>query len=251
MSRVLNSLVRFFAVPIGLMGIILVVYYLGVFNKLLFPNPLCVWGSFFAVLLTPDFYFDFFVTFLRVVVAIFFSIFIGIPIGLFLGYYKWVYDNFEFLIDFLKSLPVAALFPMFILFFGIGDMSKIVSGAWLTSLIIIVNTSYGVRHARRSYVDVARVYSVGWSYKFTQIIFFQALPNIFSGIRVGVSISLILVIIFEMFVGSNFGIGYSIMEAQFAYRIPEMYALILMTGFLGYFLNKILVNVEKRVVHWT
>ena len=83
------------------------------------------------------------------------------------------------------------------------------------------------------------------------IIFPEALPQIFSGMRIAVSLSLVIVIVTEMFIGTNFGLGVRIINAQLIYKIPEMYSVIFLTGLFGFLMNKTLVSVEKNVVHWT
>ncbi|MFC1723923.1 ABC transporter permease, partial [Nanoarchaeota archaeon] len=65
------------------------------------------------------------------------------------------------------------------------------------------------------------------------------------------SLSLIVIIVAEMFVGSVNGLGHAILDAQFRYAIPEMYALIIITGLAGYFLNSFFVYIEKNLIHWT
>jgi len=137
------------------------------------------------------------------------------------------------------------------LFFGIGNTAKILLGAWIATLTIIINTSYGVKHANKAYLKLAKVYKTSKRYTFLHIIFPGALANIFLGLRVGVSLVLIVEIVTEMFIGSVNGLGYAILNAQLMYNIPEMYALIMITGVLGYLLNKLFLALERRTIHWT
>ncbi len=85
---------------------------------------------------------------------------------------------------------------------------------------------------------------------FRKVIFPEALPQIFSGFRVAISLSLIIVIVTEMFIGTNAGLGKRIIDAQLVYQTADMYAAILMTGVVGFLLNKIVMSIENRVVHW-
>jgi NitT/TauT family transport system permease protein len=246
-----ERLIQYVMVPLGIFFIALLIYYIGLFNRLLFPNPIKVLVDFLRLFTIETTYFDTLLTLARVVGGTLISALIGIPLGLLLGYFNKLYNTLEFMIDFLRSMPVAALFPLFILFFGIGDLSKIVAGAWLATLIIIVNTSYGVRHANKSYIKLAKIYNTSKKYVFLNVIFPGALPSIFSSLRIGVSMVLVVIIITEMFMGAVNGLGYSIINAQFAYRIPELYALIILTGIIGYVLNRLFLWVEKRAIHWT
>ncbi|MBT4368560.1 hypothetical protein HOB83_05640 [Candidatus Woesearchaeota archaeon] len=68
--------------------------------------------------------------------------------------------------------------------------------------------------------------------------------------RIAISLSLVIVIVTEMFIGTNFGLGHRIINAQLVYRISEMYATILITGILGFLINKGFILVEKKIVHW-
>jgi NitT/TauT family transport system permease protein len=85
---------------------------------------------------------------------------------------------------------------------------------------------------------------------FRKVIFSEALPQIFSGLRVAISLSLIIVIVTEMFIGTNAGLGKRIIDAQLVYQTASMYAAILMTGLIGFVLNKAMMALENKVVHW-
>ena len=246
-----NKLKSYTIVPVGIFLVALLIFYLGIFNKLMFPNPFIIIKQFLALIISREIYSDLFLTLSRVILGTGISILIGVPFGLVLGYFNKLYDMFEFVIDFFRSIPVTALFPLFMLFFGVGNTSKIMLGAWIATLIIIVNTSYGVRHANKAYLKMAKVYKISKKYTLSHIVFPGALPNIFSGLRVGVSLVLIVVIVTEMFIGSVNGLGHAILNAQLMYNIPEMYALIIITGILGYLLNRLFLALEKRTIHWT
>ena len=79
----------------------------------------------------------------------------------------------------------------------------------------------------------------------------ESLPQTFVGLRTGVSMSLVIVIVAEMFIGSDTGLGHRIIDAQQVFNIRGMYAAILVTGALGYVLNLAFFMLEKRFVHWS
>lgn len=246
-----KRVIRYVLIP-GLFFLVgTLIYYCKVFNPLMFPNPLLVGTEFFRIIILQETLSDMGLTFYRVLIGIAISLVIGIPAGLAIGYFKKLYDSLEFIIDFLRSIPVTALFPLTMLFFGIGDTAKIALAAWLTTTIILVNTSYGVRHLNKSYFNMAKVYNIPKPYFFKNIIFYGSLPHIFSGIRIAISLCIILIIVTEMFIGSVNGLGNAIINAHLAYEIPKMYSLIIITGIFGYALNKVASLIEKRVIHWT
>ncbi len=86
---------------------------------------------------------------------------------------------------------------------------------------------------------------------FKDILFMESLPQTFVGLRTGISIALVIVIVAEMFIGSTNGLGHRIIDAQQVFNVKEMYSSILITGALGYGLNLVFLLVEKRIVHWS
>lgn len=217
-------------------------------SPFLLPSPIDVSKEFISMF--NDISWDLLVTVTRIFFGLGLAIAIGLPVGLILGYYRKLYDSLEFLIDFLRSIPPPLLFPLFLLMFGIGNLSKVFPVIFAGSFYILINTMYGVRNIKKLRVESAKVLGISKLGLFWKIILPEAMPHILTGIRITISIALILVIVFEMFVGTNFGLGQRIVDAQLVYEIPLMYALIVLTGVLGYTLNKLFLIYEKRKTHW-
>lgn len=214
-------------------------------NHFYLPSPLEVLLS-----IKPSIIIHVVYTLIRLLSAFILSLLIGIPIGLFMGWSRNVYKSLEFLVDFSRSIPASALFPLFILFFGIGDLAKIAAAAWASGFVIIINTMYGVFHARQMRLKMAKIMNVPLHILIIKILFPESLPSIMVGIRQAVSLSLVIIVITEMFIGTDYGLGQVIIDSQLVYRIPEMYSAIIITGLLGYILNKLFLIIERRVVHW-
>jgi len=109
---------------------------------------------------------------------------------------------------------------------------------------------YGVHLGKELRIKAAKTMKVKGFTLFQKIVFPEALPQIFSGMRIAISLSLIIVVVTEMFIGTNFGLGRRIIDAQLVYRISEMYAVIIIAGILGYLINKGFIFGEKKIVHW-
>jgi len=246
-----NKFNSYLIIPLLLFACWYLIYIIGIFNPLMFPNPFLILSEFFELFLRKKVLIDIFQTLWRVLSSLIIGALIGIPLGLFLGSFKNLYNLFEFTIDFLRSLPPTAIFPLFMLLFGIGNLSKIALSSWLICLILLVNTAHGVHHSNKSYQKMAKVYSVKKRYLFTNITFFGTLPGIFSGLRIGISLALIVIIVTEMFIGAVDGLGYAILDSQLLYEIPRMYSIIFLTGLIGFSLNKIFLIFERRIIHWT
>jgi len=189
-------------------------------------------------------------TLYRVLVGFGFAVVIGVPLGLLMGYSSKIYNALEFTVEFFRGIPTTALFPLFLLVFGIGDQAKFAVTAWGAGLVILINSMYGVHLGKELRVRVAKTMKVKGFELFRKVIFPEALPQIFSGFRVAISLSLIIVIVTEMFIGTTSGLGKRIIDAQLVYQTADMYAAILMTGAIGFILNKLMMFVENNIVHW-
>jgi ABC-type nitrate/sulfonate/bicarbonate transport system permease component len=178
------------------------------------------------------------------------AIFFGIPLGIMVGYWEKVYNSLEFVIEFFRGFPATSLFPLFMLAFGIGDAAKIAIVIFSCSLVITINTLYGVRNSSRTRRMVAETMKAGNTYIFARVILPDALPYITAGLRTALSLTLIIVVILEMFIGTDKGLGHLIYNSHMTYQIPKMYAMIIITGLIGYGLNKGFIRLEEKFIHW-
>jgi len=192
---------------------------------------------------------DFLITLERTALAIALAAAIGIPIGLILGVSEKFYRSLEFVVDFFRSTPATAIFPLFLLLFGVDDKTKVYVATFAASLAIIFNVAYGVMNARKTRLLAAWLMGAR-RHQILLVILLESFPQTFIGLRTGVSLALIVVIVAEMFIGSKDGLGNSIFEAQQLFEMPAMYAAIFASGALGYGLNLLFRLIEKRVVHW-
>ena len=117
-------------------------------------------------------------------------------------------------------------------------------------LIIIFNTAHGVMNVKNSRVLAAKIMGATKSQIFKWILFWESLPQTFIGLRSAISLSLVVIIVTEMFIGTTSGLGRRIIDSQITYEIPTMYAVILLTGIIGYLLNLVFLLIEKRLIHW-
>ncbi|MCW3151991.1 ABC transporter permease [Achromobacter spanius] len=176
---------------------------------------------------------------------------IGVPLGVLLGSNEKAYRSVEFLVDFFRSTPSSALIPLFLMIFGVTDMNKIAIAAFAAVLVILFNSAYGVINARKQRVMAARVMGASRWQIFKDVLIWESLQPTFVGLRSGVSMALVIVIVAEMFIGSDSGLGNRIINSQQVLNVREMYASILAAGALGYVLNILFLVLEKRVVHWS
>lgn len=229
----------------------LAVWYAGAFLSPLFiSSPQVTLTRLVELLVTGDIIPDIAATISITVTGFLIGSGIGIVAGMVVGEYGKTNQSLLFCLDFLRSLPATALFPLFLLVFGIGDFSKIAVVVFSVSLIVLLNTTAGVRHQSQLRRQVASTFRVRGLSLLRHVIFPGALPHIFTGLRIGASLSLILVVVSEMLIGTTYGMGRRIIDAQLLYHLPDMYAVIILTGVLGYLLNMIVYKIEQKAIHW-
>ena len=175
---------------------------------------------------------------------------IGVPLGILLGSNEKIYESIEFAIDFFRSTPASAMFPLFLVLFGVGEATKIAVAAFGAALAILFNVAYGVMSVRKQRQLAAKVMGAPRWRVLTDVILLESMPQVFVGLRSGVSIALVIVIVAEMFIGSTDGLGQRIMNAQTIFDMPDMYASIFAAGLLGYAMNLAFLMAERRFVHW-
>lgn len=175
---------------------------------------------------------------------------LGVPIGVAFGSNERIYRSVEFLIDFFRSTPASALIPLFILFFGISDINKIAIASFSVFLIVMFNSAYGVMNARKSRILAAKVMGASSFQVFRDVLLYESLPQTFVGLRNGISTALVIVVVAEMFIGSDQGLGHRIIEGEQILHVTDMYASIIVAGLLGYALNVLFMVLDKRLIHW-
>lgn len=237
--------------PIILIALWALVARLHLVDPFFLPDPFATIGQMATLILNGTILPDVLATLGRVAISFLIALVLGLPLGLLLGRSEKLYRSFEFIIDFFRSTPATAMFPLFLLVFGVTDKSKIAVAAFSSMLIIIFNTAHGVMHAKKSRVLAAKIMGATKAQIFRWIHLWESLPQTFIGLRSAISLSLVVIVVTEMFIGTPTGLGRRIIDAQITYEIKTMYAVILLTGIVGYLLNLLFLVIEKKVIHWS
>lgn len=237
--------------PIALFVIWDLVVRAGWIKAILLPPPEATLMAMFKGLAGGPLLLDFTVTVIRTLEAFAIAAVLGLPIGVLLGSNERAYRSVEFLIDFFRSTPSSALIPLFLLIFGVSDINKVAIAAFGALLIVLFNSAYGVLNARKQRVMAAKVMGASRWRIFCDVLIWESLQASFVGLRSAVSMALVIVIVAEMFIGSENGLGHRIIDTQQVLNVREMYAAILSAGALGYALNVVFIVIEKRIVHWS
>jgi NitT/TauT family transport system permease protein len=223
----------------------------GLVKAILLPPPLDAIMALLNGLAGGSLLHDFGVTVWRTVQAFSIAAVVGVPLGVVLGSNEKAYRSVEFLIDFFRSTPSSALIPLFMMVFGVSDINKVAIAAFGAVLIVIFNSAYGVMNARKQRVMAARVMGASRWQIFRDVLVWESLQPSFVGLRSAVSMTLVIVIVAEMFIGADSGLGNRIINSQQVLNVRDMYASILAAGALGYGLNILFLLAERRIVHWS
>ena len=226
------------------------VAFMQVIDPVLFPSPQASAKAIWAGIFQGNLLADVRVTVTRTLLSFIIATLICVPFGLVLGSSVKLYRSLEFVIDFFRSTPASALFPLFLVILGVGESTKIAVAAFGAGLLILFNTAYGVMNARKVRQAAAVVMGASKTRVLVGVTLLESLPQTFIGMRSGVSFALVIVIVAEMFIGSTDGLGQRVINAQMIFNMPEMYATIFSAGVLGYGLNLFFILIERHFVHW-
>jgi NitT/TauT family transport system permease protein len=174
---------------------------------------------------------------------------LGIFGGIVVGSFNFLEKVLAPILLFFRNLSILALFPVFLLFFGIGEESKIAIVTWASFWPIFINTTNAVKGVERILINAARTLGAGKTYNFAYVVLPAAVPNIFPGIRLSATYAFTALVAAE-YLGATEGLGIFIRASQERFEISKMYAGIVVLGLIGVIINLVLTKVEQRVTNW-
>jgi len=222
---------------------------LGLVDAAFFPAFSEVATAWWNMLLSNELFTHFSASILRSIAGFGLAILIAIPLGLLIGWYPLVRDLFNPILEIFRNTAALALLPVFILFLGIGETSKISIVLFACTWPILLNTIAAVRNVDPLLIKSARSMNISSFALFYKVILPASIPTMFTGIRMAGTGAILVLIAAEM-VGAKAGLGYFITYSQYNFLIPEMYAGIVTISILGLIINYSLLSLEKRLSRW-
>ena len=247
----MRSLLARIAFAVSLPAILIALWQLGTSaaENFFFPTPARIVEAFVTTWTPEHFLTDAVPSLARLSVGLSASIVIGIALGIFIGSVRWIRELSEPVLELFRAIPPPVLIPLLLLLLGVGDAMKVVVIISGSVWPVLLNTIEGVRAVDGILSDTTRGYGIsGWG-RIRRLVIPSALPSVFAGIRQALAISLILMVVSEMFASSS-GLGFSILQAQRSFRIPEMWASIALLGMLGVVLSFCFQLGEARILRW-
>jgi sulfonate transport system permease protein len=237
----------------GLSVIILVtwqtLFYLGFIKPIILPPPTRIIATFWELLESGAMARHIGISVLRVLEGFGIAAVLGLGLGIAIGLSRTLDRMTDLIIQVTKPIPPLAWIPLAILWFGIGEQSKvyiIFLGAFFP---IIINTIAGIRQTDHKFVEVARVLEVPSGKFISQMVIPGALPAIMTGIRVGLMVAWICVVAAELIAASS-GIGYLIMDARQLSQSDVVLVGMITIGVIGKLMDSMIKRLEKRLIGW-
>jgi NitT/TauT family transport system permease protein len=221
----------------------------GLVDLTFFPPFSKVVEGWWGLIISGDLYAHFQASILRSLIGFGLAILIGIPLGLIIGWYPLANELLNPVLELFRNTAALALLPVFILLLGIGETSKISIVLFACVFPILLNTINAVRNVDPLLIKSAKSMGLSSAKLFYKVILPASIPTIFTGIRMGGTASILVLIAAEM-VGAKEGLGYLISYTQMNFQIPQMYAGIITISVLGLILNFILVSIERKFSRW-
>ncbi|OPY58893.1 MAG: Bicarbonate transport system permease protein CmpB [Pelotomaculum sp. PtaU1.Bin035] len=178
------------------------------------------------------------------------AIFICIPFGLVIGTYYKIFE--KSLMPFLRmceKINPFALFPVFMILFGIGHLEKVMVVLWVSQWPLLFNTIDGVRNLDVTIIKSARSMGARKGNFLLKVIVPMTLPYIFTGVKQSVQLAFFMIIASEM-VGANEGLGWQFFSANMAYNVPMMFGIIIYVTVLAIIINVLFTKIEKWFSVW-
>jgi NitT/TauT family transport system permease protein len=175
--------------------------------------------------------------------------FSGVVLGLLIGSSKRLAAIVDPVLQLFRQTSAFALFPVFILFLGIGELSKVAIIFWASFWPVLLSTVSGVKQVDRLLVNSALSMGASRRFVFFKVVLPASLPSIFTGVRLAGAYSITALVAAEM-IGAHSGLGFLTLNSQETFQIPTMYAGILLLAVLGLLLNYLLALLERRLLRW-
>lgn len=177
------------------------------------------------------------------------AVIIGVGLGVLFGISRTARLMSQPIVSLLRSTPAVALIPLSIVLFGVETGQKVAIIAFVCCWPIVLNTADGIASLDRTMLLSARTYGVTGLQLVREVILPGISPRIFAGMRVSLSLAILLLVTSEMVAASS-GIGFFVWQAQVKFSIPDMWAGIILLGLLGYGFNALFTVIERRVCRW-
>jgi ABC-type nitrate/sulfonate/bicarbonate transport system permease component len=237
------------AVQIGFVAALIGLWYFGTaywgISRILLPNPVNVWSELKDVLASGEYLPDLKVTLSELAIAFIISCIAGVTLGYLISRSQYLIRVFEPLLAGFYSVPVILFLPLYVLFFGLGQGSKIALGVTISFFPIVLNTIAGFGYVDKIFITAARSMGASNVQMFRYVLLPAALPVILTGLRMGFTVALLAILGSET-IASLEGLGHRIVHLAEAMETARMFAYIAFAVVIAAVLNLAVSSLERR-----
>jgi ABC-type nitrate/sulfonate/bicarbonate transport system permease component len=185
----------------------------------------------------------------NILIGVALAIVVGVLLGLVIGERPTLRRSTAPLLDFARATPTIAFVPVIILTLGIGAAPKVFLIFLGCVWPILLNTISGVESINPAVLETARSYRIPWWLRLRRVVLMGALPQIFAGIRVALSVAVVLMVVSEIY-GSPIGLGNFILQSGSNFAVADTWGGTILIGLLGYVLSVVLLVGEWALLGW-
>lgn len=173
----------------------------------------------------------------------------GVALGVALGRSPRTCAYLDPMLQFARAIPPPTLVPVFVVLFSLGTQMQVASITFSVIWPILLNSADGARSVDPIKLETAAAFRFSTFSRVAHVVLPSALPKIFAGLRLSLSLGLILMVFSELLPGTANGIGFQLVDATSRSDLPTMWAAIMLLGILGYLLNTALLTLERHTLH--
>lgn len=244
---------RYFLVGALLPVTLLVVWQLlgslGLLSTLLFPPPLKIGGALMKLASSGELAEHLQVSLLRALAGFALGGGAGLIVGTLVGLFRKTEKALDPTVQMIRMVPHLAIAPLFVLWFGIGELSKVLLIATGAFFPLYINTFLGIRNLDNKLFEVARVLGFSRGKQIVKLVLPAALPNILLGVRISLGVSWLGLVVAEI-MGSTSGIGYLMSEARQFSKTPIVFVGILVFAAVGKLTDSLVRWLERLSLQW-
>jgi NitT/TauT family transport system permease protein len=218
-------------------------------NEIILPTPSRIGEALVVQLQTSVFWSNLWVTSQEALLGFMFATLFAIIAGTFISQIRIVDKTFmPYLVGF-QAIPKVALAPIFLIWFGLGQTSKVVLAATIAFFPILINIIEGLKSADNDQIRMLRVFGASRAQIFFKVQVPCALPFFFAGLDVGILLAILGAVVGE-FLGSQAGLGNMVLVAQFNFETPTMFAILLVLSAMGIIAHIIVKAFQRKFAFW-
>lgn len=223
--------------------------YFQIIDPVLMPTPTQVMGELYALLYTGEIFYHFYISLIRVLSGFLIGVSVAVLLGALTGFSPFWRSLIDPTIHALRTIPGLAWIPMFILWLGIDESSKIILIAKATFFPTYLNFMSGIVHVDKKLIEVGRVYRLSGILLVKKILFPYSLPYLFVGLRQSMGVAWLVLVAAEM-MGASSGLGYLLLNGEMTGRPQVVMACMIIFALCGKSTDYLINHLSRHILSW-